>query len=62
MEEHDRAKYEAQSRDLRADLKTWETTWAKTHDGKKPGRDDIKQNAEIGTHIFSHLAMSERPC
>ncbi|KAG7143727.1 DNA replication regulator SLD2 like protein [Verticillium longisporum] len=47
MEEHDRAKYEAQSRDLRADLKTWETTWAKTHDGKKPGRDDIKQNAEI---------------
>ncbi|CRK15969.1 hypothetical protein BN1723_010877 [Verticillium longisporum] len=47
MEEQERAKYEAQSRELRADLKTWETTWAKTHDGKKPGRDDIKQNAEI---------------
>ncbi|KAM0324804.1 hypothetical protein ACHAQA_007770 [Verticillium albo-atrum] len=47
MEEQERARYEAQSRELRADLKTWETAWAKSHDGKKPGRDDIKQNAEI---------------
>ncbi|KAM0284125.1 hypothetical protein ACHAQH_002113 [Verticillium albo-atrum] len=47
MEEQERAKYEAQSRELRADLKTWETAWATSHDGKKPGRDDIKHNAEI---------------
>ena len=44
----DQAAYEAESQHLRLALKTWETTWAREHGGAKPGRGDIKQNAEIG--------------
>ncbi|KAH8668939.1 DNA replication/checkpoint protein [Xylariales sp. PMI_506] len=47
MEESERQKYEAKSQELRADLKHFEGEWAKKHDGKKPGRDDIKQNPII---------------
>lgn len=50
MDTQTRAKYESQSQDLRADLKTWENNWAKTNRGKKPSRDDIKQNPDIGMH------------
>jgi hypothetical protein len=51
MDEQTKAEYEAQSQQLRVDLKTWETSWAKAHKGKKPGRGDIKANQEIGmTH------------
>lgn len=44
-----KASFEAQSKLLRAELKTFETTWAKEHGGKKPGRDDIKNSGDMGT-------------
>lgn len=43
-----RAEIEAQAVALRADLKTWEKAFASAKGGKKAGRDDIKQNPEIG--------------
>ncbi|KAM0549138.1 hypothetical protein ACHAPJ_009593 [Fusarium lateritium] len=49
MDETARAEYESQSQQLRVDLKAWETDWAKTHEGKKPGRGDIKANEEIAS-------------
>jgi DNA replication regulator SLD2 len=48
MDKDTRAEYENQSQQLRIDLKTWETEWAKSHDGQKPGRGDIKANKDIG--------------
>jgi len=48
MEPQERAEYEHQSSSLKLDLKKWETTWAKDHQGNKPARDDIKQNPVIG--------------
>ncbi|KAI0475073.1 DNA replication/checkpoint protein [Xylariaceae sp. FL0804] len=47
MEESAKQKYEASSAQLRSDLKRFEAGWARDHDGKKPGRQDIKQNPEI---------------
>ncbi|KAG5969614.1 hypothetical protein E4U58_001309 [Claviceps cyperi] len=47
MDDETKALYEKKSKDLRAQLKRWENEWAQTHDGKKPGRQDIKDNAEI---------------
>ncbi len=43
-----RADYERQSQDLKLELKKWENKWAEGNKGKKPGRDAIKQNPEIG--------------
>ncbi|KAL6414474.1 DNA replication regulator sld2 [Ilyonectria robusta] len=48
MDDATKAEYDAQSQQLRADLKSWESDWAKTHKGQKPGREDIKANPEIG--------------
>lgn len=48
MDEADRQRYETQSKDLRLELKTWESDFAKSHNGSKPGRDDIKANPKIG--------------
>ncbi|KAG6209023.1 hypothetical protein E4U35_007772 [Claviceps purpurea] len=47
MDDGTKALYEEKTKDLRAQLKRWENEWAQTHDGKKPGRQDIKDNAEI---------------
>ncbi|KAH7159669.1 DNA replication/checkpoint protein [Dactylonectria estremocensis] len=47
MDDVNRAEYETQSTQLRADLKLWENDWAKTHNGQKPGREDIKANPDI---------------
>lgn len=33
---------------LRRELKKWEKSFAATHEGRKPGREDIKQCPEIG--------------
>jgi hypothetical protein len=33
---------------LRAELKSWEKDFAFTHDGRKAGREDIKQHPDIG--------------
>ena len=49
MDDTLRSRYEAKSAELRADLKTWETEWATSHSGSKPGREDIKNNPDIGT-------------
>ncbi|CAH0037780.1 unnamed protein product [Clonostachys solani] len=47
MDSQTKSEYEAKCAKLRLDLKKWESDWAKAHGGKKPGRDDIKSNAEI---------------
>ncbi|KAK2003019.1 DNA replication regulator SLD2 [Colletotrichum falcatum] len=47
MDDQTRADYETQAQKLRTELKSWENSWAKSHQGKKPGRDDIKCNADI---------------
>lgn len=39
----------AQAVAVRAELKVWEKDFATTHDGKKAGREDIKQRPDIGT-------------
>lgn len=51
MDESARNEYELKSKQLRAELKGWESEWASRHDGNKPGRDDIKRNADIGESI-----------
>ncbi|OAA71643.1 DNA replication/checkpoint protein [Cordyceps fumosorosea ARSEF 2679] len=48
MDEKTKASYEQKSKHLRADLKKWENDWAAAH-GSKPGRQDIKNNADIAT-------------
>ncbi|EGR49165.1 uncharacterized protein TRIREDRAFT_121639 [Trichoderma reesei QM6a] len=47
MDENLKKEYEAKAQKVRTDLKQWEAEWAKTHDGKKPGREDIKNNPVI---------------
>ncbi|KAK4218399.1 putative dna replication regulator sld2 protein [Rhypophila decipiens] len=47
MKDDDRSTYELRCNKLRAELKQWENEWAKTSGGKKPSREDIKQNSEI---------------
>ncbi|KAK1971767.1 DNA replication regulator SLD2 [Colletotrichum sublineola] len=47
MDDKTRADYETQAQKLRAELKSWETSWAKSHEGRKPSRDDIKRNTDI---------------
>jgi hypothetical protein len=56
MDDAIRAEYEAQSQALRTELKQWESSWAKTNDGKKPSRDDIKQHPDIGMQPHLHPA------
>lgn len=36
---------------LRAELKVWEKEFASNHGGKKAGREDIKQNPDIGRSL-----------
>ncbi|TQV92202.1 DNA replication regulator SLD2 [Cordyceps javanica] len=47
MDDKAKASYERKSKELRADLKKWESEWAGAHDGTKPGRQDIKENPSI---------------
>ncbi|KAI1207807.1 DNA replication/checkpoint protein [Annulohypoxylon truncatum] len=47
MNESEKQKYEEQSKELRADLKRFETDWASRNGGTKPRREDIKQNPDI---------------
>jgi len=51
MDSETKAKYDGQSQELRIELKTWEGNWVKAH-GKKPGKEDIKQNPDIGILTF----------
>jgi len=45
-----RGYYEAKSTRLRAELKQFEADWASHNGGKKPNRQDIKQNPSIGNY------------
>lgn len=52
-----------QATTLRAELKVWEKEFASNHGGKKAGREDIKQNPDIGRYALflvfkSHMAFS----
>lgn len=58
MDDKTRAEYEAKCQHLRADLKRWETSWAKENGGKKPARDDIKRNPELGMISLSLFLCS----
>jgi DNA replication regulator SLD2 len=39
---------EEQIQTLRLELKTWEKQFSVQHGGKRPSREDIKNNVEIG--------------
>lgn len=43
-----REEFANQAVNLRLELKVWEKDFASSHDGKKAGREDIKQNPDIG--------------
>lgn len=49
MQDDAKKEHEAKAADLKAQLKHWEADVAKRNGGKKPSRDDIKQNPEIRT-------------
>lgn len=49
MDDKLKAEYEAQSLELKLQLKAWEVEWTEAHEGKKPSRDAIKSNPDIGT-------------
>jgi hypothetical protein len=59
MDDQAKADYERKSQNLRLELKQWENGWVKTHDGKKPGRADIKANEDIGTMRILKLSWAE---
>lgn len=44
MDSPTRQRYETQSKDLRAKIKSWEGDFCKTHNGNKPSRQDIKEH------------------
>lgn len=48
MDDETRSRYENKAKDLRTELKAWESEWAQAHGGSKPGRQDIKDNPDIG--------------
>lgn len=59
MDDTTRRDYESRSQTIRAELKQWETSWARTHEGKKPSRDDIKQNPDIAQRYKSYNKLRD---
>ncbi|KAI5458549.1 DNA replication/checkpoint protein [Mariannaea sp. PMI_226] len=59
MDATTKAEYETKSQDLRADLKKWEGEWAKSHNGRKPGREDIKANPDIARKYKQYNQVRE---
>lgn len=59
MDDKMKLEYEAQEQDLRLELKAWEVDWSNTHDGKKPPRDAIKANPDIGTWQLSYFETTQ---
>ncbi|KAI0551031.1 DNA replication/checkpoint protein [Xylaria curta] len=57
MDEDVRRRYEAKSSQLRTELKQFEADWASRNGGKKPGRQDIKQNPSIASKYkkYNHV-------
>lgn len=51
MDDSTRQIYDAQSKDLRVKIKTWEALFQKEHNGSKPSKDDIKRNPKIGRYL-----------
>ncbi|KAF5137250.1 DNA replication regulator SLD2 [Metarhizium anisopliae] len=47
MDDETRSRYENKAKDLRTELKAWESEWAQAHGRSKPGRQDIKDNPDI---------------
>ncbi|KAI1385357.1 DNA replication/checkpoint protein [Hypoxylon trugodes] len=47
MDAEERQQYEETSKQLRAELKRFESDWARHNDGRKPRRENIKENPEI---------------
>ncbi|KAM3505716.1 hypothetical protein MY11210_007856 [Beauveria gryllotalpidicola] len=47
MDDKTKASHEQKSKQIRADLKKWESDWAASHGGSKPSRQDIKDNPII---------------
>ena len=43
---------------LRLELKEWEQSFAVAHQGRKAGREDIKQHPEIGQELSSMLPFT----
>ncbi|KAI0468174.1 DNA replication/checkpoint protein [Xylaria cf. heliscus] len=57
LDEDVRRRYEAKSSQLRIELKQFEADWASRNGGKKPGRQDIKQNPSIASKYkkYNHV-------
>ena len=53
MDEGERNVLSEQSVVLRQELKVWEREFATRNDGRKAGREDIKQNSQIGMLLHS---------
>lgn len=51
MEDDEREKLTEESNVLRQELKSWEREFAAANDGRKAGREDIKQHSIIGTSL-----------
>lgn len=50
------SKPQVESCKLRQVLKEWEKSFAAAHNGRKAGRDDIKQHPEIGNDLpYGHF-------
>ncbi|KAG6011016.1 hypothetical protein E4U21_000047 [Claviceps maximensis] len=56
-----KAEYDEKSKNLRAELKRWENEWAQTHGGIKPGRQDIKNNADIDYNKYRDILSGKIP-
>lgn len=52
MDEDERTELTEQSVFLRQELKVWERQFATANDGRKAGREDIKQNPHIGMLLY----------
>ena len=57
MGEEDREVLTEKSATLRSDLKAWEKEFAAQNDGRKAGREDIKQNPAIGIPTPPYLVV-----
>lgn len=57
MDEEERNILTEQSVVLRQELKVWEREFAAGNNGRKAGREDIKQNSHIGTLLHSLSMM-----
>jgi len=53
MESGEKDRLTKESVNIRHELKIWEKEFAASHDGRKAGREDIKQNPQIG--VYQHI-------